>query len=117
MICCGCHGLLDEEEIYKLAERCGISICDRCAAKVERSYNEWHGGGEAYAPVVKYPRKKISPTVRLRIYERDKFRCKHCGTNEDLTIDHIKPVSRGGDHEDENLQTLCRTCNCRKGVS
>ncbi|WP_155021236.1 HNH endonuclease [Citrobacter youngae] len=117
MNCCGCHNPLDEDEIYKLAERCGISICDRCAGKVERSYNEWHGGPGYFPKPPKHPRKNISPGVRLKIYRRDKYRCKYCGTSDDLTIDHIQPVSKGGGNEDENLQTLCRACNRRKGAS
>lgn len=60
--------------------------------------------------------KKIAPTTRLRIYERDGYACLHCGTHVSLTIDHIVPVSKGGAHDDDNLQTLCRSCNSRKGA-
>lgn len=113
--CCGCHQPLDEEEVHKLANRCGIAICDRCAEKVSDSYNEWHGGG-CYTPLKpKLPRKNISPAVKLKIFQRDGYRCVHCGTNNTLTIDHIQPVSKGGSNEDENLQTLCAPCNSRKG--
>lgn len=41
--------------------------------------------------------------------------CYNCGTKEDLSIDHIIPLSRGGRHSIGNLQTLCRTCNSSKG--
>jgi len=45
--------------------------------------------------------------------------CLSCGVEftEDVikNIDHIFPISRGGRHEIENLQVLCRTCNFRKG--
>ncbi len=34
---------------------------------------------------------------------------------DDLHIDHVVPVSRGGLTEPENLQTLCAPCNLRKG--
>lgn len=113
--CCGCQQPLDEDEIYKLAERCGFAICDRCAGKVSDSYNEWHGGG-CYPPLKpKLPRKNISPAVKLKIFQRDGYRCVHCGTSDALTIDHIQPVSKGGSNEDENLQTLCAPCNSRKG--
>lgn len=40
--------------------------------------------------------------------------CLFCGTTERLTIDHIKPVSKGGGNEIENLQCLCFTCNLKK---
>lgn len=58
----------------------------------------------------------VSKRRRLRIYERDGFRCLHCSTTEDLTIDHIVPRRRGGTNDESNLQTLCRRCNSSKGA-
>lgn len=48
--------------------------------------------------------------------ERDGRSCKHCGTTEKLTVDHIVPRSRGGTNDINNLQILCRACNSRKGA-
>ncbi|QRO33990.1 HNH endonuclease [Chromobacterium violaceum] len=44
--------------------------------------------------------------------------CAHpdCRSIEDLTIDHIKPLSRGGTDDLVNLQFLCRPCNSAKGA-
>lgn len=55
----------------------------------------------------------IRPHVRRLVLERDKC-CLSCGTTEDLTIDHIIPVSLDGTNEITNLQVLCRRCNGRK---
>lgn len=41
--------------------------------------------------------------------------CVLCGSNEDLTGDHIIPLSRGGSSTRENIRTLCRRCNSAKG--
>ncbi len=41
--------------------------------------------------------------------------CAHCGTTDNLTIDHIKPLSDEGGDERSNLQVLCGPCNSRKG--
>lgn len=60
-------------------------------------------------------RPPIPDELRLRVYARDGFRCLHCGTTEDLSLDHIYPFSLGGPDTEENLQTLCRSCNSRKG--
>ncbi len=43
------------------------------------------------------------------------FKCVLCKATEKLTIDHIKPISKGGGDELENLQIMCKTCNSRKG--
>jgi 5-methylcytosine-specific restriction endonuclease McrA len=42
--------------------------------------------------------------------------CFLCGSEENPTIDHIVPVSRGGTHDKRNLLSLCMTCNQFKGA-
>lgn len=38
-----------------------------------------------------------------------------CGESEELTIDHIVPLSRGGSDELTNLRFMCRSHNAQKG--
>lgn len=44
-----------------------------------------------------------------------RWRCLMCGVEEDLCMDHVRPLSKGGEHSAENLQVLCRGCNSIKG--
>lgn len=56
---------------------------------------------------------------RLGVLRRDNFTCKHCSrqlSRDLLEVDHIVPKALGGSNSIENLQTLCRTCNRRKGA-
>ena len=62
-------------------------------------------------------RPKIPASLRWRVWERDNFTCRMCDRRQYLEIDHVIPVSRGGETTIENSQTLCRTCNRRKGAS
>lgn len=59
------------------------------------------------------------PRVRLckrEILRRDDYRCQYCGCeSSQLTIDHVVPRHRGGEHSWENLVTACPQCNRRKG--
>jgi len=50
----------------------------------------------------------------VKIGRRDGFSCSCCDTSKDLQIDHIRPVSKGGGNEPENLQLLCGACNKSK---
>lgn len=59
-------------------------------------------------------RAKVTNKLRLAIYERDDYCCVKCGSEIDLEIDHIIPISKGGKSEPSNLQTLCRSCNKQK---
>ena len=61
-------------------------------------------------------RPHIPEKVRTQVYERDGFTCVTCGSADDLTLDHIHPYSRGGLDTFDNLQTMCRPCNSRKGA-
>jgi len=40
--------------------------------------------------------------------------CAICGATENLTLDHIKPVSKQGTNTGDNIQPLCKSCNSRK---
>ncbi len=51
--------------------------------------------------------------IRAFIFKRDKA-CLKCGTNLRLTLDHIIPISKGGENKISNLQTLCVSCNSIK---
>jgi hypothetical protein len=57
------------------------------------------------------------PENRLRVFERDGYLCYRCGTHLtrfSATLDHIQPVSKGGDHSFANLVTSCLHCNSRR---
>lgn len=56
----------------------------------------------------------VTPKQRSEIFERDGNKCLRCGKTEKLSIDHIVPLSKGGDNSSDNLQTLCLTCNSCK---
>jgi len=43
-----------------------------------------------------------------------KNKCQECGSLEKITIDHIKPLSKGGTNHIDNLQPLCKKCNSTK---
>lgn len=62
------------------------------------------------------PKEKISAKLRKQVFELDAYRCRHCDSWEDLSVDHIIPESKGGPTKLHNLQTLCRSCNSRKGT-
>lgn len=61
-------------------------------------------------------KENLAPAVRAAVFARDGKVCRDCGSVEDITIDHVRPVARGGNDELTNLQVLCRACNSRKGA-
>lgn len=53
---------------------------------------------------------------RRNVMLRDCYTCQYCGTNSNLTIDHVVPASKGGKWEWTNLVTACIRCNGKKGA-
>jgi 5-methylcytosine-specific restriction endonuclease McrA len=62
---------------------------------------------------------KQTPTIaNTKLFARDRHFCAYCGGHfhfDELTREHIVPVSRGGSDTWMNCITACRGCNGRKG--
>lgn len=71
---------------------------------------------ENFAIPSRTAKQPISGKVRMEVFSRDGFRCKKCGSLDRLSVDHIIPESKGGAHEVSNFQTLCKSCNSKKGA-
>jgi 5-methylcytosine-specific restriction endonuclease McrA len=59
------------------------------------------------------PFKKVHLS-RQNVFKRDDDKCVYCGSENDLTIDHVIPRSKGGNNDWANLVTCCGTCNVKK---
>ena len=89
-------------------------------------------GGRAYFPklIRSAPKWAVPPQIKRR--ERATLqrhhrgwvqqlaadfgeRCANCGSNENLVLDHVIPVAKGGLSQFDNLQLLCAECNRIKG--
>jgi len=44
-----------------------------------------------------------------------KNKCVYCGEQKKLEMDHIIPLSKGGNHTKGNVVPACRNCNAKKG--
>jgi len=93
----------DYDQILRFLERIEKSVIERGSEQHRR----------------RLERGRVTDGIRFDVFRRDGFRCRVCGENADsgakLHVDHIKPVSKGGTSDIENLQTLCQACNMGKG--
>lgn len=65
-------------------------------------------------------RKRMPRFSRYNLYLRDMFTCQYCTiqlTQKELTLDHVLPISKGGNTSWENIVASCGPCNGRKGNS
>lgn len=52
---------------------------------------------------------------RNDIKEQWNNKCAYCGSEEQLTLDHIIPQSKGGKDTTKNVVSCCHSCNHSKG--
>jgi 5-methylcytosine-specific restriction endonuclease McrA len=103
--------------------RRGFILIDKGKAEIIKSDdNPINAGYKTYVrpliirllSYIKFNRKN-SKVNRSRIYSRDNYECIYCGSQKQLTLDHVLPKSRGGRNEWTNLVTSCFKCNLKKG--
>jgi 5-methylcytosine-specific restriction endonuclease McrA len=59
---------------------------------------------------------KTPPVNRREVLRRDRHTCQYCGSQKQLTLDHVIPRSWGGQHSWDNVVAACSPCNARKGA-
>jgi len=79
-------------------------------------------GRRQYAFVMDRFKKLVSGEIEwsgaIREYIREREipnQCIYCGKRENLSYDHLIPVSRGGPDIPDNVVMACRGCNSSKG--
>lgn len=64
------------------------------------------------AIMVRRPPRKEKKLTRFEIFKRDRYKCQYCGKeSKQLTLDHVMPRFRGGEHTWENVVAACVNCN------
>lgn len=118
---------------YKKCVRCKTNTfavigkrlyCDECqiVATRDRKLRDWRKSSKGRRA------KMRGVTVCLvdpyDIFTRDGWKCQRCNIKCSIRVglheprranmDHIIPLSKGGNHVPSNIQTLCRACNIAK---
>lgn len=105
--------------VYGVKRRtyCSAECCDRATMRTSRKAGKARKRAATVEPV--------NPTV---VFDRDGWRCQLChkptprryrGTYHMRApeLDHIIPLSQGGEHSYRNTQCACRECNGKKGAT
>lgn len=106
-----------------------VFCCKSCSEKYERRIDHATERHKDYMKMAKAKRERqlrsafIEPVIFDEIWERDNGICQICGlpvlpkgsdNNWDATLDHIVPLSCGGEHSMKNCQLAHRICNSLK---
>lgn len=105
---------------------CGKMVAHRTANGAVARHNSAKG---VVCPSVIGPDEKPTPvpardargnrlpmpsTIEKWVLKRDRHRCVRCGNaGNGLEVHHVKEVWEGGEHDPDNLDTLCSDCHRR----
>jgi 5-methylcytosine-specific restriction endonuclease McrA len=94
-------------------------MCSEACAQERRRIREYS------RQAVKRGATSVVHVVPREIFDRDQWRCHICRRklSADVTwphprsasVDHLVPLSKGGEHSPENVETACLQCNISKG--
>lgn len=114
---CAACGKVFSRMTKSLSRKYCSSLCSaraaRATARIKRRHSERRGDNPGL--------------TWLYVAKRDNWRCNGCGcrcsrpkgdnAHNEATLDHILPLSKGGEHSAANVQLLCRRCNSNKSDS
>lgn len=56
----------------------------------------------------------FSSRTRRSLLKASNYQCQHCGSGDNLEVDHIIPVAFGGPNQPLNGMVLCHVCHLKK---
>lgn len=119
---CGhCGAVFDRDTDGATMYMCSAECKGKAAAKAKRSARKKRKALERGA-------RKAETVDPFEVFKRDGWKCQNCrrktprikrGTYDSNApeLDHIMPLSLGGEHTYRNTQLLCRACNAVKSNS
>jgi 5-methylcytosine-specific restriction endonuclease McrA len=104
------------------ARRAVVLIYQGKAEMLENGLGLIHSTNQVYyiPSVIRLPylikrSRREKRLTRLEVFHRDHYTCQYCGkATKDLTLDHVLPRYRGGQHSWENVVSACISCNRHK---
>lgn len=119
------HGYRVNEAIEKSNALCNKRTFQRVIKKYSNNLISFRDLRRSYVlshpqeiPQRRSSKDIIGLRLRWRVLSKDKFKCVACGIDsqsEILHVDHINPLSLGGETIESNLRTLCCKCNMGRG--
>jgi 5-methylcytosine-specific restriction endonuclease McrA len=115
IVCDACMGHM------ALTQRSARHCSDECKNAVAKARRRSHK--QRYRAKLKLAR--VERVIDISVFKRDNWLCYICGCHcpSDLagtnhprapTIDHLIPISKGGEHSMRNIKLACRECNSLK---
>lgn len=127
--CVACHALREElwrfrnVEAARLRDKKSRELNDQSSRhlKVNHSSEEWIIKLN-YQKIKNHERRiysygSLSKDIWDKLFKEQNGICNGCSQplQPDAHIDHVMPLSRGGENADNNVQLLCPYCNLSKG--
>lgn len=110
---CGAHWQTQygDKRYLFCSESCSVKNARRIRRKMDRA---------------RLRRAQVERVDPIKVFDRDAWRCQICGrktprerrgsiNSNAPELDHIVPLSVGGEHSYRNTQCACRSCNASKG--
>ena len=103
------------------SERLLRSMTEKSLKASKNAYSKWNisekSNSETRSQRLSLAREKGTHTKEQWEEMREFFgECMICNDTNDIVKDHIIPIYQGGSDGIDNLQPLCRKCNCSKGA-
>ncbi len=98
----------------------GRVYCAEHADEVAARMREWRQANPEKKAAYKHRRRALQRAATVEdfdigeVWERDNYTCVYCGETQNLSVDHIKPLAKGGSHSPDNLCVACISCNSSK---
>ena len=111
-----CRRIVESKSSIKIIRSREVEIARWRKRNIQR-FQSCPGDAEKFPKNLFSGRSTLRPSLRWAVLKRDGYKCVACGVpaaERTLEVDHIHPVSKGGNDTLENLRALCRECNVGK---